>query len=217
MNLIYYYHHHSESLSKELVEYDEILTTLLNITDKELISEFNNRKEDGVMDLSGNTQAKIDTSISKTVNIIIKKRLLEIGWKQETRIFSEPYYAKEKEFRLDFAKSDISVEVAFNHSGSVSWNIIKPFLASQFNHVKKDIQTKLGVIVAATKDFKDSGGFDPAIGTYDDYVAYFKPLAMLTLVPIVVIGIQPPKSFYIKRKKDNKINRNIGSVVMINT
>ena len=133
---------------------------------------------------------------------------------KEAKIFSEPYYSKEKEFRLDCAKSDTSVEVAFNHSGSISWNIIKPFLASQFNHVKKDIQTKLAVIITATKEFKMTGGFDGAIGTYEDYIAYFKPLSMLTMVPIIVIGIEKPKSFYIETEKNKSKNRNIGRVVL---
>ena len=214
MELIFHYHHNSDYVSKEIEEYKEIVRILTDITDKDIVDEFNKRKEHGVMDLSGKDTAKIDTSVSKTINIILKNALTSKGWKKEAKIFSEPYYSKEKEFRLDFAKFDTSVEVAFNHSGSISWNIIKPFLASQFNHVKKDIQTKLAVIITATKEFKKTGGFDGAIGTYEDYIAYFKPLSMLTMVPIIVIGIKKPKSFYIETEKNKSKNRNIGRVVL---
>ena len=213
MELIYHYHHNSKELAPNFNEYNEIITILESIKDQDLIEEFNNRKLEGVQDRKGKSK-KIDTSISKVINIIVKENFLQYGWKEEARIFSEPYYAEEKEFRLDFAKSDISIEVAFNHSGAVSWNIIKPFLASQFNHVKKDIQTRMGVVITVTKEFRKSGGFDSAIGTFEDYVAYFKPLSMLTLVPIVVIGILPPKTFYIETKKDSKINRNVGKIIM---
>ena len=52
---------------------------------------------------------------------------------------------KKKGYRwyLDFAKEPISIEVAFNSQmrEATAHNLIKPLLASQLNHVEKDIQT----------------------------------------------------------------------------
>ena len=47
-------------------------------------------------------------------------------------------FAKEKAWRLDFAKGTISVEVAFNHGEATAWNFMKPTLASEVNHVEKE-------------------------------------------------------------------------------
>ena len=66
-------------------------------------------------------------------------------------------------------QKDISIEVAFNHSTVIAWNLIKPALASELNHVQKAIQTKIGVIITATNDMKVAGGFDSAIGTYEKF------------------------------------------------
>ena len=77
---------------------------------------------------------------------------------------------------LDFAKNSISVEVAFNHAEAIAHNIIKPVLASELNHVQK-IQTKLGIIVTATK--YETKGFDGAVGTFEQFIEYFKPYSAL--------------------------------------
>lgn len=77
---------------------------------------------------------------------------------------------------LDFAKGYISIEVAFNHSGTPAWNLLKPVLASELNHVEKAIQTRIDVIICATKAMKSAGNFDGAIGTYAKYVTHLRPL-----------------------------------------
>ncbi len=71
---------------------------------------------------------------------------------------------------MDFAKEDISIEVAFKHSEAIAWNLIKPVLASELNHVPKAIQTKVGVIISATKTMKKAGGFDSAVGNYEKFL-----------------------------------------------
>ena len=201
MNYLCHYHHHSEKVSKAYSEWDELKIILNDISEKEVVDLFNLKKNSGSK----------PSSISPFLNEIIKNKLLEKGWKKETKIFSEPYYNKEKAFRLDFSKNKISLEVGFNHSGSICWNIIKPFLASQLNHVKKEIQTDLAVIITATKEFKSNGGYDGAIGTYEDYIAYLKPLAMFTMLPIIIIGFTGPLSFKVSK---NKIDgRNIASII----
>ena len=39
---------------------------------------------------------------------------------------------------------------------------MKPVLASELNHVQKEIQTRMGVIIVATENMKMKGGFDNA-------------------------------------------------------
>src|SRR5690606_26198723 len=110
-------------------------------------------------------------SISKAINDLLKERFTERGWVSESGIFQDTQYTGDT-WRLDFAKQDISIEVAFNHSTVIAWNLIKPVLASELNHVQKAIQTKIGVIITATNDMKSLGGFDGAIGTYEKFLDY---------------------------------------------
>ena len=169
--------------------WNEIVMTLKEISDEEIINEFNSERR----------EAK---SISEAINRLIARKLSVKGWEEQSRIFADPDYSDNKgTWRLDFAKKDIAVEVAFNHGGNVSWNLIKPVLSSELNHVQKAIQTKVGVVITATDDMKRAGGFDGAVGSYEKYVEYLKPLNDLLTTPIMIVGLCAPKTFEVKQEK----------------
>ncbi|RYG71117.1 hypothetical protein EU245_15060 [Lentibacillus lipolyticus] len=129
-------------------------------------------------------------------------------------LLKAPFSSKEYSdnvWRLDFAKTNISVEVSFNHSGIITWNLLKPVLASELNHVQKAIQTKIGVIICATREFQLAGNFGSAIGTYEKYKHHFVPLNNQLSVPIAIIGLKAPKSFSIEEYKEG--NKKLGRIV----
>jgi hypothetical protein len=156
-------------------------------------------------------------SISKTLNLLIKERMEDLEWDSESPIFSSPelnfsldkrgYKRKSGVWRLDFAKESISVEVSFNHGEAIAWNLVKPVIASEVNHVEKAIETKIGVIICATQDMKTSCGFDGAVGHYEKILQYMLPLRNMLTIPIVIVGLEAPKTFYIEVKKINKKNK----------
>ena len=115
-------------------------------------------------------------------------------------------------WRLDFSKDNIAIEVAFNHGGNVSWNLLKPVLSSELNHVEKAIQTKAGILITATDAMKKAGGFDGAVGSYEKYIEYLKPLNNILTTPLVIIGLEPPESFIVKHYKVEK--QTIGRIEM---
>lgn len=171
--------------------WNEIISSLNEISDDDIINEFNSERR----------EAK---SISEAINRLIAKKLSSKGWNEQSQIFADSDYSDGKgTWRLDFAKKDIAVEVAFNHGGNVSWNLIKPVLSSELNHVEKAIQTKVGVVITATDDMKRAGGFDGAVGSYEKYVEYLKPLNSLLTTPIMIVGLCAPKTFEIRQKKVN--------------
>lgn len=189
------------NFKEQLWELDNIITS---IDDNEIINRHESYGADNI--------EQMPKSISRAINTLLKDRFTESGWRPEPPIFQNPEYTGDR-WRLDFAKNDISVEVAFNHSGSVAWNLIKPVLASELNHVKKAIQTKIGVIITATDEMKIMGGFDTAIGTFENYVSYLAPLQNLLTVPVLIIGLTPPETFKIEheqiapRKKIGRVHR----------
>lgn len=182
--------------------WEEVQDVLENISDEDIINEFNEERR----------EAK---SISEAINKLIKVKLIEKGWEAESCIFADPNYSDNKgTWRLDFAKDNIAVEVAFNHGGNVSWNLIKPVLSSELNHVEKAIQTQAGIVITATDSMKKAGGYDGAIGTYEKYVEYLKPLNNILTTPMMIIGLEPPETFIIKHKKID--NKTIGYIEMKN-
>ena len=192
MNLSFFYHRNSNLVAQDLEfieEYEELLYALKSIADKDLIAAYEKRKK---------TRKGIK-SLSEPINNLIKNKLKKLDWSAESGIFKEPPYntTNIKRWRLDFAKNNIAVEVAFNHGEAIAHNIIKPVLSSELNHVKKEIQTKMGVIITATNKMKKNGNFDSAIGSFEDFQQYFKPYNSLVTTPIVLIGLNEPETFKI--------------------
>ena len=167
-------------------EWNEILQSLQSISDEEIkqkhASKCNKRK-----------------SISKAINLLIHEKLESLGWKPESSIFNDPDYTQAR-WRLDFAKKNISLEVAFNHGEAIAWNLLKPVLASELNHVQKEAQTSLGVVIMATEDMKSAGGFDSAVGTYEKAIRYLKPLQNQLSCPMVLIGLKAPRTFRVEHE-----------------
>ena len=191
-------------------QWESVKKVLDEITDEDIIAEFMNMSRDA-------------KSISEAINVVIKQRMVDAKWQAESYIFSDPKYQKTTKkkdkglWRLDFAKENgISVEVAFNHRSDCSWNLIKPVLASELNHVAKAIQTKAGIIICATDEMKAAGGFDSAVGTYETYLTYLDPMRNILTAPLLVIGLKAPETFKIQLRKVAP-NKTVGDIVMIET
>lgn len=193
-------HRHGKTVLREekyAEFYAELLGVISGIEDEDLISR--HESFDGK-----------SMSLSKAINELMKERLVEKGWTAEAPIFNESEYLDGSKWYLDFAKGDISVEVAFNHGEATSWNLLKPVLASELNHVKKAIQTEVGIVITATQELKTTGAFDGAVGTYEKFLTYLKPMQNQLTVPMVVIGLRAPRSFVLKKKKID--GKNVGLV-----
>lgn len=177
-------------------EYNELIQTIKSISDFDLVKEFNFVKE--------TSNAQSEKSLAKPINNIVKNCLVKLNWKPEVEIFRDDEFTEGKRittWRLDFAKDKLSVEVGFNHGGSIAHNLIKPTLAStKTDDIEKEISTDVAVLVAATEELKKVGNFDSAIGTYEKILTYLKPYNQFLKAPLVIIGLSAPKSFFIDKK-----------------
>jgi hypothetical protein len=207
MEFVYHSFRHSGVILNEMrfiEEFTEIIDVISDLTEEQLIEK---HESYGAHNIENTPK-----SLSRAINDLLKEGLVAKGWVPESGIFQDENYQGDT-WRLDFAKQDISIEVGFNHSSVIAWNLTKPVLASELNHVKKAIQTKIGVIITATEELKQKGGFDSAIGTYEKYLDYLPPLNNILTIPLFIIGLKAPESFkveqfqYAPRKKIGKIIR----------
>ena len=67
--------------------------------------------------------------------------------------------------------------------------------------MEKDIQTSVGLVVTATRGLQAAGGFDNAIGVFEDFVSHLVPLRDVLTVPLLVIGLEAPEEFRISHSK----------------
>jgi hypothetical protein len=178
--------------------WNEVQTIIKSISDEDIIQQHESFK----------TPPK---GLAPSLNKIFKEKFTKAHWTKEARIFNDLNYNKKKAWRVDFAKDLISVEVSFNHGEAIAWNLMKPTIASELNHVQKEIQTEIGIIICASKDLKTIGGFDMATGEYEKINLYLNPLRSQLTTPLVIIGLGAPESFKIEHQK--KGNRYHGIIV----
>jgi len=199
-------------------DFEEFLGVITGITDQDLIDEFNRKT-----DLRNNSNRVLTKSLSDSINRLIDKRLTQKGWSRQSKIFGDKRF-KDMRWTLDFAKQTngvgtFCVEVVFNNAGSLGWNLLKPVLACEQNHVDKAIETKIGIIVLATKEMKASCGFDKAIATFEDAPLYLSAMSnIISATPIVVVGLCAPHSFKIEHYMAEYAGgrrRKAGRIVMI--
>lgn len=188
MEFVTFSHRNAETLftydEKYMDLYYEVCDAIHSISERDLIDSYNHL---------GRASKK---SLSQPINNLIKERLEERGWSSESPIFETPGYT-DKRWRLDFAKKEISIEVAFNHGEAISWNLLKPVMASELNHIEKAIQTSAGIVICATAALKERGNFDSAVGEYEKFIRYLTPMFGVLPSPILLIGLEAPESFYI--------------------
>lgn len=180
-----------ERLNKQ---FKEFVDTIDGITDNDLINNYRDKKKQY---LAKGTNFK---SLSHSINSLLKERISGIpGWKSEVDIFNAGEdVIGSTQWKLDFAcENGLAVEVAFNHGEAIAWNLLKPCLASELNHVRKAFQTKIGVYVCATDKMKKAGNFDSASGSYEKVKRYLLPMMNQLTTPMVIIGLTPPETFKI--------------------
>jgi hypothetical protein len=214
----YRFHSHRHALSvitepQFQEDWKEFRDVLDNISDEMLIAEFEKFNEDkGTTPAEGKSKRKA-MSISRAINSLIDQGLTQAGWTRQSPIFGDSHF-RDKRWTLDFAKTSLgdksrgtfSVEVAFNNAGSMAWNLIKPVLASELNHVAKAIQTQVGIVVFATEDLKDKGCFDDAVGTFELAKDYLASMHGIVVTPIILVGLDAPESFTVEEENNGRHN-----------
>jgi hypothetical protein len=189
----------------------DITKTIEGISDERIIAEY---------ELSANAM-----SLSQSINNLLDSDLQELGWTPQSAIFQGSEY-EGKSWRLDFAKtansasqkkSGIAIEVAFNHGEAIAWNLLKPVLAAEINHVdtQTDIGVGVGVYICATESLKEAGAFDGAVGEYEKVLRYLSPLFGKLTVPMVIVGLEAPLTFRVKKHKNHLTGKNKGMIVKI--
>lgn len=191
--------------------WQDIENTLSGLTDSRIITEHQ---------LSPNAM-----SISAAINKLIDVDLQALGWTPQSAIFQGSEY-EGRSWRLDFAKtaesteesrSGIAIEVAFNHGEAIAWNLLKPVLAAEINHVdtQTDIGVGIGVYICATENLKEAGAFDGAVGEYEKVLRYLSPLFSKLTVPMVIVGLEAPETFRVEKSMNEATGKNKGEIVLL--
>ncbi len=203
MRFIEYSHRHAaaiianDPILKE--RYEQFVGALRSMSDEELIADFLTKKEEYA---SRGTSFK---SMTPSINSLLKARMLAIpGWQAEVDIFNDTTgVIGSTEWRLDFACNDaFCVEVAFNHGEAIAWNLLKPVLSCELNHVEKAVQGQVGIYVCASDNMKVAANIDSASGSFEKVLRYLPPMMNQLTIPMMIIGLEPFDTFKISENAE---------------
>lgn len=235
MNFLVHQHRFAEDILNSNTElkvlWNELGEVLKSINDKMIIEEFISPPEymkEGKTD-SGSRRKRPSNkmSLSAAINNLIDDGLVSRGWDFQTKIFQGKNYNSSK-WRLDFSKrissphngiTGIAVEVAFNHGEAIAWNLMKPTLAAEINHVRTEIEigSGIGIYICPTARLKRLGAFDNTVGTYEKVLRYLEPLHQKITVPMLIVGLEEPESFLVEKKLDSQTRQNQGHIKYLPT
>jgi len=216
--------------------FKEITDVISGITDDDLMNTFENRGVAEVLAkraLDGETlEEPVWMSLSYAINQLMDYRLhVNKAWDRQSPIFQGEEYSSV--WTMDFSKSvdvlvtddgsdstvtrtlGVAVEVAFNHQEAIAWNLMKPVLAAEINHLEKKlvVDSGIGVIVVATEALKKAGAFDSSVGSFEKVAKYLIPMRNQLTVPLIVIGLEAPENFTVSKQKDPVTKKNTGVVI----
>ena len=185
--------------------FNEFMGAIRSITDDELMNDYQAKR------IQHNERGTNLKSITPSINELLKQKMLAIpGWRAEVDIFNDTTgEISNTEWRLDFACDDaLCVEVAFNHGEAIAWNLLKPVLACELNHVQKDVQGQIGIYVCATENLKKTGNIDSASGSFEKVKRYLRPMSNQLTIPMVIIGLKPFETFRISKHTKEIVSNN---------
>jgi len=198
MRFIEYSHRHADAIIANdpalRGRYEQFTNALRNMTDEDLIADFLEKKAEYA---ARGTSFK---SMTPSINSMLKERMLAIpGWQAEVDIFNDTTgVIGNTEWRLDFACDNaFCIEVAFNHGEAIAWNLLKPVLSCELNHVEKAVQGQLGIYVCATDNMKIAANIDSASGSFEKVLRYLPPMMNQLTIPMMIIGLEPFETFKI--------------------
>ncbi|MDA1128540.1 MAG: hypothetical protein O2913_07570 [Chloroflexi bacterium] len=145
---------------------------------------------------------RVPAGAQSAVNEVFRRRLSPLGWENEVPLFSreDPNLAG---WTMDFVKRGLinkgdsepgfglGVEVTFNHAEGIAWTLIRLNLAGESSEVLRASQIDVGVAIYPTREFKQWGRMDDAVGTYDRACLWLDKMRPVLPIPIAVIGLQP--------------------------
>lgn len=125
------------------------------------------------------------------VNQVFKDKLLLLGWEPEPKLFRNVRGADLAGWAMDFTKSNVGVEVSFNHAEAIAWTFVRLNLAGESTDVQPGSRIDVGVAIYPTRRFKTWGRMDSAVGVYERATQWLERMKPVLPIPVLVIGLDP--------------------------
>jgi hypothetical protein len=124
------------------------------------------------------------------INEVFRERLVPLGWTAEPRLFP-PSRSELRNWKMDFLKARVGVEVSFNHAEAIPWTFTRLNIAGESDNVLDEHRVDVGVALYATESLKAWAKMDSAVGTFELAQAWLEMMRPIMPIPILVVGLSP--------------------------
>jgi hypothetical protein len=121
------------------------------------------------------------------LNAVLDERLTGLGWEPQPHLFTEPEL---ENWKMDFRKDGIGVEVSFNHAEAIPWQFTRLNIAGESTRVRPDNRIDVGVVICAAPDLKSWARMDSSVGTFQQFQAWLREMRPILPVPLLLIGLE---------------------------
>lgn len=126
--------------------------------------------------------------LQDALNKSIDSRLRAADWTPQPPLFEKAT----GEYSMDFVKSGLGVEVAFNNVSYFPWIFLRLNMAGQDKSILPESQIHAGVFVVATQELKAWGGMDATVGTLNEARRLLSMIDASIRTPIALLGLGIP-------------------------
>jgi len=123
----------------------------------------------------------------KAMNSLFERMLGEAdGWTHQPRLFRSHDL---REWKMDFLRDRVGVEVSFNHAEAIPWQFTRLNIAGESELVLPESRIDVGIVVTAMRSLKSWSRMDSAVGTFDAFGAWLDQMKPILPIPILLVGL----------------------------
>ena len=123
------------------------------------------------------------------INALLRDRLEDdLDWEGQPKLFPTSAVGL-ADWSMDFYKSGIGIEVAFNNASYFPWIFTRLNIAGESGLVIAEHRVNVGITVCAMNDAKLWGRMDPSVGVYERVSLWLEVMRPILPIPMALIGL----------------------------
>lgn len=176
LDFLYHDFRNAETILKSRGAWPELESVIHSLTAADIVDRQEQLAAAGAAPRGGQT----------AINRLFEERLIPLGWQGQPKLFAEKSL---EDWRMDFVKERIGVEVSFNHAEAIPWQFSRLNIAGESDRTRPESRIDVGVVICADLSLRRWSRMDGAVGTFTKFRAWLREMKPILPIPIFLVGL----------------------------